>query len=47
MITKNIPMLILAVYLIAVGIISVTGVTLGPLPGLLAIIAGVLLLVGK
>jgi hypothetical protein len=47
---KNLGMLLLAIYLIVVGVIGLFGVSLGQLSFLvpiLALIAGVLLLVGK
>jgi hypothetical protein len=50
MITKNIGMLLLAIYLILVGIIGIFGVTLGAASILLpivALIAGILILLGK
>jgi hypothetical protein len=50
MITKNIGMLLLAIYLILVGIIGIFGVSLGAasiLIPILALIAGVLILIGK
>jgi hypothetical protein len=49
MITKNIGMLVLAIYLILVGIIGF-GVSLGPasiLLPILALVAGILILIGK
>ena len=50
MITKNIGMLVLAIYLILVGLIGIFGVSLGAagmLLPILALIAGVLILIGK
>lgn len=50
MITKNIGMLLLAIYLILVGIIGIFGVNLGAagiLLPILALIAGILILIGK
>ena len=50
MITKNLGMLLLAVYLILVGIIGIFGVSLGAagiLLPILALIAGILILLGK
>jgi hypothetical protein len=47
---KNLGMLLLAIYLIVVGVIGVFGVSLGQLSFLvpvLAIVAGVFLLIGK
>ncbi|MDP9253859.1 MAG: hypothetical protein M3O66_02795 [Verrucomicrobiota bacterium] len=50
MITKNLGMLLLAIYLILVGIIGIFGVSLGAatiiLP-IIALIAGILILLGK
>jgi hypothetical protein len=45
--TKNIGMLLLAVYLIVVGIIGLTGMGAGILLPILALIAGVFILIGK
>jgi len=45
--TKNIGMLLLAVYLIVVGIIGLTGIGPGILLPILALIAGVFILLGK
>jgi len=50
MITKNIGMLLLAVYLILVGLIGIFGVSLGAasiLIPILALVAGILILIGK
>jgi hypothetical protein len=50
MITRNIGMLVLAIYLILVGIIGIFGVSLGAaaiLLPILALIAGILILIGK
>jgi hypothetical protein len=50
MITKNIGMLVLAIYLILFGIIGIFGVSLGAagiLLPILALIAGILILIGK
>ena len=50
MITKNIGMLLLAIYLILVGIIGISGVSLGAaaiLLPILALVAGILILIGK
>jgi len=47
MITKNLGMLLLAVYLIAVGILGLTGMSLGILLPILALVAGILILLGK
>jgi hypothetical protein len=50
MINKNLGMLLLAIYLILVGIIGIFGVSLGAagiLLPILALIAGILILLGK
>jgi len=47
MITKNIGMLLLSIYLIAVGLIALSGMSFGPVPGVLALVAGILILIGK
>ena len=50
MITKNIGMLLLALYLILVGIIGIFGVSLGAasiLLPILALVAGIMILLGK
>ena len=50
MITKNIGMLVLAIYLILVGLMGIFSMTLGAaaiLLPILAVIAGVLILIGK
>ena len=44
---KNIGMLLLAVYLICVGVVGLAGVSLGLLLPILAIATGVCLLIGK
>ena len=44
---KNIGMLLLAVYLIVVGIIGLTGIGAGILLPILALVAGVFILIGK
>jgi hypothetical protein len=41
MITKNIGMLLLAIYLIAVGILTLTGLGIGFITGVLALVAGI------
>ena len=49
-ITKNIGMLLLAIYLIVIGLIGAFGISLGQLSSLvpiLAIVTGVLILIGK
>jgi hypothetical protein len=47
MITKNIGMLLLAIYLIAVGIVTLTGLGIGVLTGILALVAGIFILIGR
>jgi hypothetical protein len=50
MITKNIGMLLLAIYLILVGIMGISGFSLGAasiLLPILALVAGILILIGK
>jgi hypothetical protein len=50
MITKNIGMLLLAIYLILVGIMGLSGASLGAaaiLLPILALIAGIMILIGK
>ena len=47
MITKNIGMLLLAIYLIAVGILTLTGLGIGIITGVLALLAGILILIGR
>ncbi|MFA6916547.1 MAG: hypothetical protein WC222_09135 [Parachlamydiales bacterium] len=44
----NIGFLLLAIYLILIGIISLTGVAIPPIVlGILALVAGILLLIGR
>jgi hypothetical protein len=50
MITKNIGMLLLAIYLILVGIMGIFAISLGAasiLLPILALVAGILILIGK
>jgi len=47
MVTKNIGMLLLAIYLIAVGILTLTGLGIGIITGVLALLAGIFILIGK
>ncbi len=48
MITKNIGMLLLAIYLIAVGILTLTGLGIGIITtGVLALLAGIFILIGR
>jgi hypothetical protein len=45
--TKNIGMLLLAIYLICVGLIGVFGFSMGVIPGIIALLAGIFILLGK
>jgi len=45
--TKNIGMLLLAIYLIGVGIVGLTGIGGGIILAILALCAGILILIGK
>ena len=47
MITKNIGMILLAIYLICVGIVTLSGVGIGYLTGIIALVAGIFILIGK
>ena len=47
MITKNLGMLVLAIYLICVGLVGLTGLALGMVTAVLAIVAGILILIGR
>jgi hypothetical protein len=47
MITKNIGMLLLAIYLIAIGILTLTGLGIGIITGVLALLAGIFILIGR
>jgi hypothetical protein len=50
MITKNIGMLLLAIYLILVGLMGIFGISLGAasiLIPILALVAGIMILLGK
>ena len=46
-ITKNLGMLLLAIYLICVGLVGLVGLSLGIVPAILAIVAGILILIGR
>jgi hypothetical protein len=46
-VTKNIGMLLLAIYLIAVGILTLTGLGIGIITGVLALLAGIFILIGR
>ena len=45
--TKNIGMLLLAIYLICVGLIGLFGFNLGFIPAIIALIAGIFILIGR
>ena len=45
--TKNIGMLLLAIYLIGVGIVALTGIGTGVVLPIIALCAGFLILLGK
>ena len=45
--TKNIGMLLLAIYLICVGLVTLTGLGIGFLTGILALLAGIFILIGR
>lgn len=45
--TKNIGMLLLAIYLIVTGIVILTGLGIGILTGVLALLAGIFILIGR
>jgi hypothetical protein len=47
MITKNIGMLLLAIYLIVIGILTLTGLGIGIVTGVLALVAGIFILIGR
>jgi hypothetical protein len=47
MITKNIGMLLLAIYLIVIGIVTLTGLGIGIISGVLALLAGIFILIGR
>ncbi len=44
---KNIGMLLLAIYLICVGIVTLGGWGIGYLTGILALVAGIFILIGR
>ena len=46
-ITKNLGMLLLAIYLIVIGLMGLLGFSLGILIPILALAAGILILIGK
>ena len=45
--TKSIGMLLLAIYLIVVGIVTLTGLGIGYLTGVLALLAGIFIIIGR
>jgi hypothetical protein len=45
--TKNIGMLLLAIYLILVGLVGTFGFSFGVIPGIIALIAGIFILLGR
>jgi hypothetical protein len=45
--TKNIGMLLLAIYLILVGLVTLLGLGIGYIAGIIALLAGVFILIGK
>ena len=45
--TRNIGMLLLAIYLIVIGIIGLTGIGGGSLLPILALVAGIFILIGR
>ena len=45
--TKNIGMLLLAIYLIGIGIVALTGIGSGVVLPIIALCAGILILLGK
>ncbi len=44
---KNIGMILLAVYLIIVGIVALTGMPFGIVPAIIALVAGIFILIGR
>ena len=45
--TKNIGMLLFAIYLICVGLVGLFGFSLGMVPAILALVAGIFILIGR
>jgi hypothetical protein len=45
--TKNIGMLLLAIFLILYGLIAVLGFNLGVVAGIIAILAGIFIIIGR
>ena len=46
-VTRNLGMLLLAIYLICVGLVGLMGLSLGMVTAILAIVAGILILLGR
>jgi hypothetical protein len=46
-ITKNVGMLLLAIYLIMVGIVTLTGLGIGFITGALALVTGIFILIAR
>ena len=44
---KNIGMLLLAIYFILVGLIAVLGFNFGFIPGIIALLAGIFIILGR
>ncbi|HEY1768790.1 MAG TPA: hypothetical protein VGG02_00865 [Chthoniobacterales bacterium] len=44
---KNIGLLLLAIYLILVGLIGLTGLPFGIVPAIVALIAGIFIIIGR
>jgi len=44
---KNLGMLVLAIYLICVGLVTLFGLGIGMVTGILALVAGILILIGR
>jgi hypothetical protein len=44
---KNLGMLVLAIYLICVGLVTLFGIGIGIVTGILALVAGILILIGR
>jgi hypothetical protein len=44
---KNLGLLVLAIYLICVGLVTLFGLGIGIVTGILALVAGILILIGR
>jgi hypothetical protein len=44
---KNLGLLVLAIYLICVGLVTLFGLGIGVVTGILALVAGILILIGR